>query len=171
MSVPGNPRLAFTHMREIPECRNQIASRWIRLHVALGQDSAVADASTICAYGGMLRAMQLVGGGGIDLSDLFGAPLAALGFGGAAGLVVGYAAKKVTKVVAVVLGLLFILLQVLAYNDLITVNWSGVQHTAQQMWTDPHGVTLADRLWGILTANLPFGGGFVTGFALGFKLG
>jgi len=119
----------------------------------------------------MLALMQLVGGGGIELSDLFGAPLASLGFGGAAGLVVGYAAKKVTKVVAVVLGLLFILLQVLVYNELITVNWGSVKDTVQHVWTDPHGVTLAERLWGILSANLPFGGGFVTGFALGFKLG
>lgn len=107
----------------------------------------------------------------MDLSELFGAPVASLGFGGAAGLVVGYAAKKVTKVVAVLLGLLFILLQVLVYNELISVNWSAVQHTAEHVWTDPHGVTLADRVWGILVANLPFGGGFVAGFVLGFKLG
>jgi uncharacterized membrane protein (Fun14 family) len=85
--------------------------------------------------------------------------------------VVGYAAKKVTKTVAVLLGVLFILLQVLAYNELITINWGTVQSTAQGVWTDPRGVTLADRAWVILTANLPFGGGFVTGFALGFKLG
>jgi uncharacterized membrane protein (Fun14 family) len=115
--------------------------------------------------------MLPVGGGGTEFSELWGAPLASLGFGGAAGLVVGYAAKKVTKVVALLLGVLFILLQVLAYNELITVNWGAVQHTAQQVWTDPHGVTLADRAWTILTANLPFGGGFITGFALGFKLG
>ena len=107
----------------------------------------------------------------MDFASLVGAPLASLGFGGAAGLVVGYAAKKVTKAVALLLGLLFILLQVLAYNDLITVNWTAVQHTAQQVWTDPSGMTLADRGWNILSANLPFGGGFVTGFALGFKLG
>ena len=115
--------------------------------------------------------MQPVDGGGLNLSEWLGAPIASLGFGGVAGLVVGYAAKKVTKVVAVVLGLLFILLQVLVYNELISVNWGAVQHTAQQVWADPHGVTLADRAWAILTANLPFGGGFVTGFALGFKLG
>ena len=28
-----------------------------------------------------------------------------------------------------------------------------------------------DRLWDILTANLPFGGAFVAGFAIGLKLG
>lgn len=125
----------------------------------------------MCVCVGMLAVMQPVGGGAIDLSELFGTPLASLGFGGAAGLVVGYAAKKVTKVVALILGLLFIVLQLLVYNELITVNWSSVQHTAQHVWIDPNGITLADRCWGILTANLPFGGGFVTGFALGFKLG
>ena len=44
----------------------------------------------------------------MDLGNLLGAPLVSLGFGGAAGLVVGYAAKKVTKAVALLLGLLFI---------------------------------------------------------------
>lgn len=108
----------------------------------------------------------------MDLSQLLGAPaLASLGFGGAAGLVVGYTAKKVTKLIALMLGLAFILVQVLAYKGLITVNWGAVQSTAEGVWTDPHGLTLADHAWEILTANLPFGGGFVAGFALGFKLG
>ena len=107
----------------------------------------------------------------MDLSQLFGGTIASLGFGGAAGLVVGYTAKKVTKLVALGLGLAFILVQVLAYNDLITVNWMAVQHTAEGVWSDPHGVTLADRAWAVLSANLPFGSGFLAGFLLGFKLG
>jgi len=107
----------------------------------------------------------------MDLSQLFGGSLASLGFGGVAGAVVGYTAKKVTKLVALILGLAFILVQVLVYQGLITVNWSAVQTTAEGVWTDAHGVTLADRSWQILAANLPFGGGFVTGFLLGFKLG
>ena len=107
----------------------------------------------------------------MDLNQLWGAPVASLGFGGVAGLVVGYTAKKVTKLVAIALGAAFILVQVLAYKGLITVNWEAVQTSAEQVWTDPQGMTLADRLWQILSANLPFGGGFVAGFALGFKLG
>jgi len=107
----------------------------------------------------------------MDVTQLLGAPVASLGFGGVAGLVVGYTAKKVTKVVALILGAAFILVQVLAYKGLITVNWDAVQNSAEQVWTDPQGMTLADRLWQILSANLPFGGGFVAGFALGFKLG
>jgi uncharacterized membrane protein (Fun14 family) len=107
----------------------------------------------------------------MDLSQLLGGNIASLGFGGMAGLVVGYTAKKVTKLVAIGLGLAFILVQVLAYNGFITVNWMAVQSTAETVWVDPHGVTLADRAWTILSANLPFGGGFLAGFLLGFKLG
>lgn len=103
--------------------------------------------------------------------DLLAGPLAGLGFGGVAGAVVGYAAKKATKLLAILLGVLFILVQLLAYYGYITVNWAAVQAGAEAIWTSQDGRTLADRLWDILTANLPFGGGFVAGFALGFKLG
>jgi uncharacterized membrane protein (Fun14 family) len=96
---------------------------------------------------------------------------AELGFGGVAGAVVGYTAKKVTKMAAIVLGLLFIAIQSLVYMKFISVDWNAVQHTAGQVWSDPHGVTLADRAWEMLSANLPFGGAFAAGFALGFKLG
>ena len=107
----------------------------------------------------------------MDLSQLLGPAAASMGFGGAAGLAVGYTAKKLTKLLALGLGLTFILVQVLVYEGFITVNWGTVQTTAEQVWSDPHGMTLADRALDILTANLPFGGGFVAGFALGFKLG
>ena len=107
----------------------------------------------------------------MDVSELFGPSAASLGFGGAAGLVVGYTAKKMTKLAALGLGLAFILLQVLAYEGLISINWTAVQSTAHGVWADAHGKTLVDHAWEIITANLPFGGGFVTGFALGFKLG
>lgn len=108
----------------------------------------------------------------MDPSQLFdNLPLAQLGFGGMAGLVVGYTAKKIAKMTAILLGVLFLLVQVLAYNGLITVNWGAVEKTASGVWTDPNGVTFADRAWAMISANLPFGGAFATGFLLGFKLG
>jgi uncharacterized membrane protein (Fun14 family) len=107
----------------------------------------------------------------MDVSQWLGGPAAALGFGGVAGLVVGYTAKKLTKLMALALGAAFILVQVLAYKGLIAINWDAVQSSAEHAWTDPQGRTLADHAWQIISANLPFGGGFVTGFALGFKLG
>jgi uncharacterized membrane protein (Fun14 family) len=106
-----------------------------------------------------------------DFGDLLSGPAAALGFGGVAGAIVGYTAKKVTKLAAILLGCLFILIQVLVYVGFITVDWTVVQGAAEGMWTDASGHTLADRAWHVLTANLPFGGGFVAGFALGFKMG
>ncbi|HXQ20832.1 MAG TPA: FUN14 domain-containing protein [Candidatus Acidoferrales bacterium] len=107
----------------------------------------------------------------MDWGQLLGGWAGSLGFGGVAGAVVGYTAKKVTKLVALALGLTFILVQVLVYKGFITVDWGAVQSSAETVWKDPHGVTLADQAWQILSANLPFGGGFVTGFAIGFKLG
>lgn len=94
-----------------------------------------------------------------------------LGFGGVAGAVVGYTAKKVTKLVALALGLVFIVIQGLVYLDVLAVNWGAVQAGAEQVWSDAQGVTLADRAWAVLSANLPFGAAFAAGFALGFKLG
>jgi uncharacterized membrane protein (Fun14 family) len=94
-----------------------------------------------------------------------------LGFGGVAGLIVGYTAKKLTKLAAILLGVLFIAVQLLAYYGFITVNWGNVQETAVHVWRGPEGATLADQAWHVLSANLPFAGGFAGGFAVGFKLG
>ena len=108
---------------------------------------------------------------GTDFSELFGPALAPLGFGGVAGAIVGYTAKKVTKLVALGLGLLFIAVQLLVYSGLVEVHWEHVQETAEAAWTDERGVTLAQRAWDVIAANLPFGGGFAAGFAIGFKIG
>jgi uncharacterized membrane protein (Fun14 family) len=107
----------------------------------------------------------------MDISQFLGPIAPSLGFGGAAGLAVGYTAKKLTKLLALLLGCAFILVQLAAYEGFVTVNWGVVQDTAAHAWTNPEGVTLVDRLWHIVTANVPFGGGFIAGFALGLKYG
>ncbi len=107
----------------------------------------------------------------MELGTLLSGPAGQLGFGGVAGLMVGYASKKVTKLVALALGLLFITVQGLVYMKFVSVDWSAVQQTAAHVWRDAQGTTLADRAWDVLSANLPFGGGFAAGFAIGFKIG
>jgi uncharacterized membrane protein (Fun14 family) len=107
----------------------------------------------------------------MEVQGLWDGPWATLGFGGVAGAAVGYTAKKLTKLVALALGAVFILLQVLVYAGFLEVHWERVQAAAQSVWSDPAGATLADRAWEIVAANLPFGGGFAAGFAIGFKLG
>lgn len=106
-----------------------------------------------------------------DLGTLLGGPAGELGFGGVAGAIVGYAAKKLTKLAALMVGLLFIVIQGLVYLKFVSVDWNAVQHSAEHVWKDTQGVTLAERAWDVISANLPFGGGFVAGFALGFKVG
>ena len=142
-----------------------------RTRRATGSASAApsGEVSTIQADPGIVQ--QYWRGYGMNWGELLGGWTGSLGFGGVAGVVVGYTAKKVTKLVALGLGLTFILLQVLVYEGFIAVDWGAVQNSAETLWRDPQGITLADRTWQILSANLPFGGGFVAGFAIGFKLG
>lgn len=106
-----------------------------------------------------------------DLVATLTRPLAGLGFGGVAGFVVGYAAKKATKAVAIFLGFVFIAIQVLAYYGVLEVHWETVQTGAEKIWEGQDGLTLADRAWHVINYNLPFGGGFLAGFLLGFRKG
>ncbi len=93
----------------------------------------------------------------------------ALGFGGLAGLVVGFVLKKLAKLLAVLLGLLFVLLQVLAYYKFIHVDWQAI--TAAASPTAGAAEATAGKLKEILVYNLPFAGGFGLGFLIGFKRG
>ena len=83
----------------------------------------------------------------------------------------GYAAKKAAKVMAVLLGLLFILLQFLAYKNVITLHWDVVGEAANQALDSGVPQSAGQRFMAILTHNLPFGGAFAVGFWLGFKKG
>lgn len=106
-----------------------------------------------------------------DLLGSLSGPLTGLGFGGVAGFIVGFTAKKIAKIVALALGALFIGVQLLAYYGLVDVHWEAVQTGAEELWQGQQGVTLAQRAWQVISYNLPFGGGFVAGFALGIRRG
>ena len=97
--------------------------------------------------------------------------LPGLGFGGLVGFVVGFTAKKISKVAAFALGSLVILAAVLQSLGWITINWGAVEQSTKPLLQDPSGLSIADRAWAVLVANIPFGGGFAGGFALGFKVG
>lgn len=93
-----------------------------------------------------------------------------LGLGGITGAVAGYAFKKLTKVAAIILGVLFITLQLLAYKHFVSIHWGEIGHAAA-----PHlasgGKSAAATIWQVLTHNLPFGASFAGGFWLGFRKG
>lgn len=92
-------------------------------------------------------------------------------FGAVAGFVAGYALKKVGKVMAIVVGLLFVTIQILSYYGLITVNWGEVQGRVDPL-LEPSSL---DRAWrslvGLLTYNITFAAAFVPALVLGLKRG
>ncbi|MDD3148364.1 MAG: FUN14 domain-containing protein [Candidatus Riflebacteria bacterium] len=93
--------------------------------------------------------------------------LATLGGGGIAGWAVGYTLKKFAKLLALVVGVAFISLQVLAFNSFITIDWERIKSAVP-------GETIeksASGVMSVITYNLPFAGSFLVGFWLGFRKG
>jgi uncharacterized membrane protein (Fun14 family) len=106
----------------------------------------------------------------VDLSSWW--PLASqLGVGVVAGFAVGYALKKVGKVLAVVVGLLFVAVQVLSYQGLVTVHWGEVEARVDPLLETSSLDTAWRGLLDILTHNVAFAGAFVPGLILGLRRG
>lgn len=90
-----------------------------------------------------------------------------LGFGGLAGWSVGFTLKKAAKIFALIIGIVFISVQALAYKQFISVDWNKIQglvpnRALEEAWTG--GMS-------ILTYNVPFAGAFLLGFLMGFRKG
>ena len=99
-------------------------------------------------------------------------PVAAqITLGAALGFCVGYLLKKVGKLVAIIVGFTFGLLQVLAYAEVITINWTPIAAWWDQVRRPEH----LERQWrvvhAVLFANAPALAGAVPGLVLGLKKG
>ena len=103
--------------------------------------------------------------------EVFGPYIQQLSFGAIAGFAAGYALKKVGKVVALVLGLFFILLQVLAYYGFVRIDWVEVQNTVNPLLGSESLGNLWQRLLNILTYNISFAAAFVPAFIWGLRKG
>ncbi|MDY6769786.1 MAG: FUN14 domain-containing protein [Candidatus Nanohaloarchaea archaeon] len=94
---------------------------------------------------------------------------AELGTGAVLGAISGYAAKKVTKMVAVIAGLAIIVAKWLESRGIVSIDWAGVGGGFIDV-----GTTAADAappLLDTLVSTLGLGGGFAAGFYLGFRRG
>lgn len=93
--------------------------------------------------------------------------LATGGLGGILGYGSATFLKTVTKLVGCIIGIIFILMQLLAYYGFAQWNWGALQEAC-----GPAGQVAqsgACILWKILIYNLPFTGGFALGFRYGWK--
>jgi uncharacterized membrane protein (Fun14 family) len=91
-----------------------------------------------------------------------------LGIGGIGGFVVGFAIKKLSKLIVILIGLFIIALLYLGTQGIIRINY-------ESLWNALAGLLgfageAAGWLIGLLSL-LPFLGSFLVGFLLGFKLG
>jgi len=94
-----------------------------------------------------------------------------LGFGAVAGFAAGFALKKVGKLVAIAVGLIFVTVQVLAYLGFVSINWTAVQSSVDPLLT-PHALNGAWRtVLAVLTYNIAFAAAFVPSFVWGLKRG
>jgi uncharacterized membrane protein (Fun14 family) len=94
-----------------------------------------------------------------------------LSFGGIAGFAAGYALKKLGKLVALGVGLLFIALQLLAYYGFISVDWGVVQRQVDPLLEPESLGRMWDGLVALLTYNVTFALAFVPGLVLGLRRG
>jgi uncharacterized membrane protein (Fun14 family) len=89
-----------------------------------------------------------------------------LGFGGLMGYGVGYAAKKVSKLALVAMGIIFFLIQYLVYKGFATVDWGSVAEAGGEAVKSGGAL-----FWKVVTYNVSLGAGFVAGIVLGFRKG
>ncbi len=91
-----------------------------------------------------------------------------LGTGAVGGFVVGYAIKKVAKLIVVLIGIFLIALIYLSSQYIITIDYGKLISTVRD-WL---GGTAGVISWLTpIVAVLPFAGSFMAGFFLGFKMG
>ncbi|RJS93403.1 hypothetical protein CW705_01625 [Candidatus Bathyarchaeota archaeon] len=102
------------------------------------------------------------------MSELLSPLVYQLGIGGILGFFAGYAIKKLTKLVAAVIGTLALLLIYLGYEGIIAINYDVLIEKIQGLLGI---VGEAPNIITPIISSLPFAGSFLAGAALGLKLG
>jgi uncharacterized membrane protein (Fun14 family) len=91
-----------------------------------------------------------------------------LGVGGIGGFIVGFAIKKLSKLILFLIGIFLIILLYLGTSGVISINYDSLFNALAGLL----GFAGQAASWLIgLISLLPFVGSFVVGFLLGFKLG
>ena len=91
-----------------------------------------------------------------------------LGIGGIGGFIVGYALKKIGKLIAIVIGLFIIALLYMGTKGILSINYDAFWNALAGLL----GMAGSGFSWTVgIISLLPFAGSFIVGFLLGFKLG
>jgi uncharacterized membrane protein (Fun14 family) len=91
-----------------------------------------------------------------------------LGAGGIGGFIVGYAIKKLSKLIAIIIGLFVVALIYLGTQGIISINYTALWNAL----SGSLGKVGSAFSWLVgVVSLLPFAGSFIVGFLLGFKIG
>jgi uncharacterized membrane protein (Fun14 family) len=115
--------------------------------------------------------------------ESFGPAAATLGGGFFVGILIGYALKKVIKIVAVIFGLFLAGLAYLQYHQIANINWNKLQTVSEGTITtlsnlsmqipafgDGHATATASSI--VMTSfGIPLTGSMSAGFTIGFIKG
>lgn len=100
--------------------------------------------------------------------------LTSVGFGMISGFLIGFAIKKVMKILAVVVGIFLAAMIYLETQKIISINWTKLQSTSEVAVT---GLTNAvDQIQNVASSSttdlaLPLTGSLTMGLAIGFMKG
>jgi len=138
--------------------------------IAIG--SAVSQTPAACA-----SASSGSGGGGVTdmlsgfpgVADVSALQMQMLGVSGVSGYTAGFAIKRAFKVLVFTTGCIFMGLQTLAQNGLITVHFDEIEKRMQSV-ADPAALQSSqDQLQAYLAAGLPSATTFSAGFVMGLR--
>jgi uncharacterized membrane protein (Fun14 family) len=105
--------------------------------------------------------------------DVITTTAATLGGGFFGGLLIGYALKKIVKVIAVIVGLFIAGLAYLQYHQIASFNWEKIEGTITSL-ANTTANTFNDysiETLGLTNFGIPLTSGMSAGFAIGFMKG
>jgi uncharacterized membrane protein (Fun14 family) len=120
-----------------------------------------------------------------SIVEASGPTAATMGGGFFAGILIGYALKKVIRLVAIIFGLFLAGLAYLQYHHIANINWNKLQQVSEGTITtlsnvitqipsisagDGHAATTASSL-AITSVGIPLTGSMSAGFTIGFMKG
>ena len=116
--------------------------------------------------------------------DNLSSTAATIGGGFFIGILIGYALKKVIKLLAIVVGLFLAGLAYLQYHQIANVNWNKLQQVSEgtiatlsnaiiqiQSSSDGHAAAATASSLAMTSFGIPFTGSMSAGFTIGFMKG
>jgi uncharacterized membrane protein (Fun14 family) len=102
----------------------------------------------------------------------------AIELGGIVGFLIGYALKKIAKILAVIAGVFFAAILYFESNGIMNINWDKLQSITQStvssltgLITTTAGAGNSSALLPVTSLGLPLTGSAAAGFAIGFMKG